>query len=134
MGNMPPYMDMLQPRMAAPNIVIPKSNNSTQDVGKEFDRNGGLLAQATTISDGKPNPSSSNNEAGAASSVPVSTSSIVSHADSMLPVGEETQMSKTLPNREVVNNPKSNIKGAAKSSSFEKIMMKLNMQFPKHSK
>ena len=130
MGNMPPYMDMHQPRMAGPNIAIPQPSNSTQNAGKEFS----LLAQATALSDEKLNPSSSNSEADAASSAPVSASSIVSHAESMLPIGEEIQLLKTVPNREIVINSQSSNKGAAKSSSFEKIMMKLNMQFPKHSK
>jgi len=99
---------MHQPRMAVPNLAIPQPSNCTQDARKELN----LLAQATAHSDEMLNPSSSNSEARAASSAPVNASSIVSHAESMLPSEE---VSKTVPNREVVINLQSSNKGAAKS-------------------
>ena len=97
--------------MAVPNVAIPQPSNCTQDARKELN----LLAQATAHSDEMLNPSSSNSEARAASSPTVSVSSIISHAESMPPIGEKMQVSKTVPNRKVVINSQSSNKGAVKS-------------------
>ena len=134
MGNSPPFMGMFPQPMMGPAMPVPQFANNNQHPAKIVDANSNRSAKAGMNADEGPMPSGSDIQNGAkaaAVSVPVSASSASNCTASMLPDAEEKEDSKTIINKGNALNPKANNKGGAKSTSFEKIMMKLNAMFPK---
>ena len=130
-GNMPPFMEMFPQRMPSPSMMPAKYMDNSQKAWKDFNAGGDSQAQATVNADEKPTPLSNKTEATHATAL--SPPSASTSWRSTLAVGEE-KASETGLKKEAPASSKATSKGGVKSSSFEKIMMKLSMQFPKHSR
>ena len=130
-GNMPRFMQMFPQRIPIPNMMGAQYFMNNQKAWKDFNASAERQAQATANLDEKPNPSSNNNEAIHATG-PSPPSGSPSWK-SMHGVGEEKASEANLKN-EAAANSKAASKGGVKSSSFEKIMMKLSIQFPSRSR
>ena len=92
--------------------------------------NGISQAKANVNSDEKSNPSKKETVSSNRGSVVASNG--IKPSGPMVIDGEVREASKAV--KEASINLKTDTKGSGKSSSFEKIMVKLNTQFPKHSR